>query len=778
MSYKKGIRSISLILIVFTVVLIVAYVIGTAVNDNPYSDELTTGLVMAELDVDTGEIEKRIKNIFTTTENELLSFALSKSISSSELEHCVEGLMDELGAVSVTLISKKYTYASYGAKTTMLSDEIKALMAEDDAGVSAKYEDNIYGAEMIAVYVPFNIEPELSKNEEGILVSAKPETVFDVALLVYRSEDLINKIFADTELHVFGAFSELFCFASLDGKVLYSCEASDNLIECDENVYKLINKYLTKSNAYFEESYIKSSINGSNRFITIDYNGLTYVGSFDVIEGMGSNYVVFAFYEPDLFEVEATIPETVFKVFSVFILIAFAAILAVSVIHLKIQKKDKAFNDAEESRSCANENEFYLKATQSCKRTANNSMLHSVIKVTITNLEHISDMYDDDMIERLDHFIGAVINRSVVQSGELYCSCDNKCNYLILLRHTTPSSLTERIKVVYSAISNNPVIKENSDVCKLCIGVSTINKGESINISERVTQANEACGVHEYRRNKIFVTYDSEMLNDLKKDTALEKKLNSELENGKFRIFFLPEYNLINDLMDGADIMLKLFESETKEFKPAEEITKKLSDPTAFTVKLERKAYNDALKLLADAIGYGSKISPISLSISKCHALTPDFASYYVSNKRKYNLPDNFITLQFSESFAFEEQKRLAKIINRLHAGGIRVAVTDVGLKHPSYKSLRDIGVDTLKLSSELLGEITVSEQEVSPIESLISRIKSFGFKTVQVGVTTRAEFNALSKLDCDVIQGDYYTKPIRMSDYITFVNGNTTIHK
>lgn len=753
MNSQKRIRLVSILIAVVSILLIVTYVMNSATNDIPYSDEKTAGLALAELTLDTSEIQKRAENIFSTVKSE---FSQYTGVTSDQtgLDNCAKLLLDELGAVSIKLMNGSNAYSSYGSKTSLLSNEVKALFGQSEPTVSAIYEDSVYGAKVIAIYIP--------------IVAESATVNFNSALLIYKTDGFIDSLFGDTELHRFGEQSQLFCFVSIDGNILYTSEASFNLIDAGDNVYSFINEHLTQSKAYFDGDYVKSSLKNTNQFLTLDYNGVSYVGAFNLVSGMGSNFVAFGFYDPELFTSRTPVTETLFKVAAVIFVVLLILLFIFIYLGFVYNKKNKLHTE-ELSGECNGIDELRKRANSIIKRNAYS--VYAVVRAELSDRTQLSETCGAETVEKLSKFLGAVINRSLT-SAECYVSTESG-GYIILFKCTTKQSLLERVRLISSVVNSHPIMKENRNVSHLCIGVSTMSKGEELELDTLLEQAETAMQSHIDRKNEYCVLYSESVNSDGKeKNSDLEKTILHAIEKNDIRLFIQPEYNIKNNFIDGTEIFAKWFNPSTGLFCAQDEIIATVNSDD-LTITLERYIYVESLKLLKRSVSHDSHISPFSVSVSACNAMASDFCKYYVQQKKKYGVPDNYVTVIFSESDVLNGSAQLTKNINTLKENGILTAVTSADGSASSHKKLHDAGVNTLIFDASLL-----SAGSVTLLEPMYRSAVSLGLKTVQKGVNNKNDIPELSRMGCEALQGDCYSKEIRMSDYITFVNGDTALQK
>ena len=86
------------------------------------------------------------------------------------------------------------------------------------------------------------------------------------------------------------------------------------------------------------------------------------------------------------------------------------------------------------------------------------------------------------------------------------------------------------------------------------------------------------------------------------------------------------------------------------------------------------------------------------------------------------------------------------------------------------YKEFKDFH-DEIKLDKFFLEKSKYEKRDVHIFESIISLAKKLDMKVTQEGVETIEDARKLKDLGCDVIQGYYYSYPLSMSDYISFVS-------
>ena len=91
-----------------------------------------------------------------------------------------------------------------------------------------------------------------------------------------------------------------------------------------------------------------------------------------------------------------------------------------------------------------------------------------------------------------------------------------------------------------------------------------------------------------------------------------------------------------------------------------------------FIVKLDHYVFEQVCLYIQDAVLNGLPLYPVSVNVSRVTATENDFLDFYIKKKREYNIDDGFLTLEFVESFAYEDYEMLRNIVTQLHRNGFK----------------------------------------------------------------------------------------------------------
>jgi EAL domain-containing protein (putative c-di-GMP-specific phosphodiesterase class I) len=92
--------------------------------------------------------------------------------------------------------------------------------------------------------------------------------------------------------------------------------------------------------------------------------------------------------------------------------------------------------------------------------------------------------------------------------------------------------------------------------------------------------------------------------------------------------------------------------------------------------------------------------------------------------------------------------------VSRVKDLGCRIAIDDFGSGFTSFRNLRKLGVDVLKIDGAFVQNLTHSNDDRSFVRSLIDLARRLDLKTVAEWVQDEESAKLLSEWGCDYLQG------------------------
>lgn len=118
------------------------------------------------------------------------------------------------------------------------------------------------------------------------------------------------------------------------------------------------------------------------------------------------------------------------------------------------------------------------------------------------------------------------------------------------------------------------------------------------------------------------------------------------------------------------------------------------------------------------------------------------------------------ISIEITETAAQKDLRKTAYFTASMQALGCRVALDDFGVGFTSFRQLRSLSVDYVKIDGSYILGLEDNRENLIFIKSLIDFNKSYGLKTIAECIENGEVAKKLMDLGVDYMQGYYFGKP------------------
>ena len=112
------------------------------------------------------------------------------------------------------------------------------------------------------------------------------------------------------------------------------------------------------------------------------------------------------------------------------------------------------------------------------------------------------------------------------------------------------------------------------------------------------------------------------------------------------------------------------------------------------------------------------------------------------------------------------EPHELAAAVAELRAAGFIIEMDDFGSGYSSLNALKDLDIDVLKLDMKLVSEIgDGNEKNDNILRNVVHMANALNMSVIAEGVETEVQAGYLKSINCNYMQGFYFSKPIKAED-------------
>jgi EAL domain-containing protein (putative c-di-GMP-specific phosphodiesterase class I) len=110
------------------------------------------------------------------------------------------------------------------------------------------------------------------------------------------------------------------------------------------------------------------------------------------------------------------------------------------------------------------------------------------------------------------------------------------------------------------------------------------------------------------------------------------------------------------------------------------------------------------------------------------------------------------------------------EIMKRLTESGVKMSIDDFGTGYSSLSYLKKLPASEVKIDKSFVMDMLENENSAVIVKSIIDLGHNLGLNVVAEGVENKETALGLKKMNCDVLQGYYISKPKSNEDFLSWI--------
>ena len=401
-----------------------------------------------------------------------------------------------------------------------------------------------------------------------------------------------------------------------------------------------------------------------------------------------------------------------------------------------------------------------------------------VVYQDFSNFKYINEMYgyevgDKILREYADSvrtFTDRFIMGSRVFSDNILCLFDAhgmKPKGLISFIERNSRIFTDKIQKEYIGSNVTCVF----GLCPFVVG------DEDVPLKNLISNANLARKEAKKPEKANVIIYDDSMGENLLREVKYANEMEDAFRNGEFVVYMQPKVDLKLHSIIGAEALIRWVKPDGEIIYPSDFIP--VFEKNKSVTILDYFVYDEVCKYLAERMKKKEPIVNISVNVSRVHLQSIDDMVYYVKSLiKKYKINPEYLEFELTETMSTEKVEDTIEMLNKLRELGVKVSMDDFGSGYSSLNLLTKLPLDVLKLDKEFLKDFAENSDGKIIIPSIIDMAKKLKLEVVCEGVETREQVEFLRDVDCDIVQGYYYSKPVPLNVFTELLSDNEFVYK
>ena len=302
----------------------------------------------------------------------------------------------------------------------------------------------------------------------------------------------------------------------------------------------------------------------------------------------------------------------------------------------------------------------------------------------------------------------------------------------------------------------------------ISIGISMYPK-DANDIDTLIHFADTAMYVAKASKSNSFRFFESSMSEHINRRNLIEKELRLAIVQDSLEFYFQPKIDIQNNTVSGFEALSRWFHPELGTIYPDEFIS--IAEESGLIVQIGRSITRKSCLQLLEWHKQGYTDMSVAINISAKQFLLSNVVADIRQILKEFDISPQFIELELTESLIIDDPVKVAKTLNKLKALGVSISIDDFGTGYSSLSYLTQFPLDVLKIDKSFINKLTDGDKGQAITEAIIAIAKTLNVEVVAEGVESKEQLDILRMLDCNLVQGYYFSPPIQACETLAFID-------
>ncbi len=246
------------------------------------------------------------------------------------------------------------------------------------------------------------------------------------------------------------------------------------------------------------------------------------------------------------------------------------------------------------------------------------------------------------------------------------------------------------------------------------------------------------------------------------KRLAIETDLRHAIDKQEFILHYQPIVSLKTSEVTGFEALVRWQHGE-RLVNPGDFIP--IAEDTGLIVPIGAWVLEQAcitLKKWQDRYPR-SKPLTMSVNVSAREFAQTDLVARVKEVLERTGVSPPTIRLEITESVTMGNAARAEELLSRLGALGVRLSIDDFGTGYSSLSYLHRFPFDVLKIDRSFVQKMGDDGEGAQIVRTILSMARSLNMEVVAEGAEMAVHVDMLRAMECDYVQGYFYSKPVEM---------------
>lgn len=248
----------------------------------------------------------------------------------------------------------------------------------------------------------------------------------------------------------------------------------------------------------------------------------------------------------------------------------------------------------------------------------------------------------------------------------------------------------------------------------------------------------------------------------------LDSIIEHALANNRLMVYYQPIYSIKEKKFRSAEALLRLKDDKYGFISP--ELFIPAAEKSGAIHAIGNFVLEEVCRFIASEEFQKLDLEYIEVNLSVAQCMQSGLANDVLKMLEKYQISSDKINLEITETAVSYSQHVLDENLRTLAESGISFSLDDYGTGYSNIRRVASLPLKLIKLDKSFTA-LDENPKMMIVLENTIRMIKDMKLEIIVEGVETKELVKRFSDLECDYIQGFYYSRPIPREEFVRFIS-------
>lgn len=400
------------------------------------------------------------------------------------------------------------------------------------------------------------------------------------------------------------------------------------------------------------------------------------------------------------------------------------------------------------------------------KRNFHNEKVFDIILINVSNFHSVRDIIGFDsannLLREVAHKLNT-INKTTKLNSTLYYL--GKGKFRVTIDEDKRERSAEIAELINSTLQSDVSVNHiNLNlICYVCITRCPYDVDDYeilMHFGDRFTEDHEYSGNVLLARD-LFSRERYDLFNKL--DSIIENAIT----NHKFQVYYQPIYSTKEHRFNSAEALLRL-KDDTYGFIPPD-VFIPAAEKSGAIHRIGAYVLDEVCEFIASPDFAKLDIDYIEINLSVTQCMHQDLVPQVLGILDKHKVTPDKINLEITETATSHLHGVMLKNLDELTKAGVSFSLDDFGTGYSNMQRVASLPLKIVKLDRTFVNHEDNPKLSIV-LENTVKMIKDMDMQIVAEGIETEQLVTRFADMQCEYIQGYYFSKPIPKNDFIVFI--------